>query len=100
VELTDDATVGVVVAGEERTVVGGAAVVTTGVVAAAGVAAASVVVAVAASLLLFSRLILSISSSFPAELLGGCGTLGLKTGLGAGGGVSFFFGLFSSISLS
>jgi Zn-dependent protease len=89
----------VTVAGEST--VGSEAAVDTaaGAGATAGVAVA-VASAVAVSLVLFSLLILSISSSLLAELRGGCGTRGLKTGLGAGGGVSFFLGLFNSISLS
>ena len=57
---------------------------------------------VVASLALFSALILSISSSSLAAPDGLAGvTAGLgAAGFGAGGGVSFFLGLVSSISLS
>lgn len=80
----------------------GAGVGTTGVsgtAVAVGVVVLSVAVVV--SLALFSCLILSISSSLLDPVFGlGAGWAGLATGLGAGGGVSFFFGLINSISLS
>lgn len=84
-------------------VVGVGVDVTVDVVTDDGVLATAVVVdteAVAASLALFSCLILSISSSscLGAGLIVGGGTADL--GLGAGGGVSFFLGLISSISCS
>jgi hypothetical protein len=83
-------------------VVTAAGVETTGAAGTTGVADGAVVVSVdvcAASLALFSFFILSISSSVLAEGRVGGGA-GLDTGLGAGGGVSFFLGRSNSISLS
>ena len=76
--------------------------VAVGVAVVVAAAAVETVLVEAASLALFSALILSISSS---SLAAAEGLVGVTTGFGAagfgaGGGVSFFLGLVSSISRS
>lgn len=71
-------------------------------VAEVGEAVVVSVVVCVASFALLSFLILSISSSLPADAADGrlATGAGLGAGFGAGGGVSFFLGRRSSISLS